>query len=123
MKQENNIEAIRDGKIRAIEEQFNDAFPYLQLSITNCKNNPETQKQLREAITDGSIIKQPPEAELDSKRIIDETMTVEQLETILLNEFGCNAKVYRRSGNVWLQTKFTNGWTLKEQNQMGKDTS
>jgi hypothetical protein len=120
MKQENNIEAIRDGKIRAIEEQFNDAFPYLQLSI---KNNPETQKQLREAIADGSIIKQSPETELDSKRIIDETMTVEQLETILLNEFGCNAKVYRRSGNVWLQTKFTNGWTLKEQNQMGKDTS
>jgi hypothetical protein len=122
MKQENNIEAIRD-KMKDIEEQFNHAFPYLHLSITDCKKASEPSP--RQAIETGneSNIGQFSPSELDSNRIIDETMTVEQLESILLHQFGCNAKVYRRSGNVWLQTKFTNGWTLKEQNQMGKDTS
>jgi hypothetical protein len=123
MKQENNMEAIR-GKMKDIEEQFNHAFPYLQLSITNnCKNISEADhRQSTETHNEINVEQSSPE-ELDGRRIIDESMTVEQLENILLNEFGCNAKVFRRSGNVWLQTKFTNSWTLKEQNQMGKETS
>jgi hypothetical protein len=119
MKQESNIEETRDRKIKDIETEFNHNFPYLHLCIINNRGSEQKKHDVKEV----NAPELTPEQVAQDKVIIDETMTVEQLENTLLRCFGYIAKVYRRSGNVWLQTKFTNGWTLKEQNQMGEDIS
>ncbi len=54
---------------------------------------------------------------------IDGTMTVNMLESKLFEQFGLSVQVSRKSGNLWLETSLTNHWTLKEQNDHGREIS
>ena len=37
--------------------------------------------------------------------------------------YGLGVQVFRKSGNVWLETTVTDSWTLKEQNDQGESLS
>lgn len=50
---------------------------------------------------------------------INDQMMVRQLEEILMDSFGLNAQVFRRSGNLWMQTTATDHWTLAVQERKG----
>ena len=43
-------------------------------------------------------------------------MKVAELENAFAKSFGFAVQVFRKSGNVWLQTTATDDWTLEEQN-------
>ena len=55
--------------------------------------------------------------------IIDENLTVAEMEMGFKKQFGVNMQVYRKSGNVWIETTLTDKWTLKKQNQEGEQMS
>jgi len=59
------------------------------------------------------------EGELD----IPDTLTVGELENLFMDRFGLSVQVFRRSGNLWLETTMTDNWTLKQQNDHGKEIS
>jgi hypothetical protein len=48
--------------------------------------------------------------------------TVAELEKLFKHRYGLNAQVFRRSGNIWLQTTATDEWTLDEQNHEGTES-
>ena len=50
-------------------------------------------------------------------------MTVNQLELLIFSKFGLAAQVFRKSGNVWLETSATDNWTLLQQNNEGAELS
>jgi hypothetical protein len=50
-------------------------------------------------------------------------MTVSNLEQKFRDVYGLSVQVFRRSGKAWLETTFTDGWTLEEQNSQGEDLS
>jgi len=52
-----------------------------------------------------------------------ETMTVKQLEKTFIEQFGLLVQVSRKSGTVWLETTISDGWTLKQQNEHGRELS
>jgi hypothetical protein len=54
---------------------------------------------------------------------LSDYMTVGELENILRTEFGLSAQVSRKSGILWLETTMTDKWTLKQQNDHGKELS
>jgi len=53
--------------------------------------------------------------------LVDDIMTVTDLENTLKDQFGLTAQAFRRSCNIWLETSITNGWTLKRQNDNGRE--
>jgi len=53
--------------------------------------------------------------------LIEETMSVADLEKAFKDQFGLMAQVFRRSGNIWLETSITDKWSLKQQNELGKE--
>jgi len=53
----------------------------------------------------------------------DGTMKVNELEKLLKDEFSLAAQVFRKSGNIWLETTITDNWTLNQQNSHGKELS
>ena len=59
----------------------------------------------------------------DGSLEIPEEMKVTELEKLLKDQFHLKAQVFRRSGNTWLQTTMTDSWTLKKQNEHGKEIS
>jgi hypothetical protein len=54
---------------------------------------------------------------------ISREMTVSQFEAKLYDDFGLSAQVFRKSGNVWLETSATDAWTLAQQNEEGAELS
>ena len=46
-------------------------------------------------------------------------MEVSKLEQAFEKKYGLHVQVFRRSGNIWLQTTKTDSWTLEAQNRKG----
>ena len=59
----------------------------------------------------------------DGELEISESMTVSELEQAFQKQFGLSIQVFRKSGNVWLETSATDAWTLVQQNNEGMELS
>ena len=106
--------------LKDIQQAFHEKFPYLQIQFF------ATQHQTGEA--------SPMHGKLDSSKTIGEVRTVHSrgdlsinanqkistLEKNFAEQFGLNVQVFRKSGNLWLQTSKTDHWTLAEANRKGE---
>jgi hypothetical protein len=110
-------------KISAIQNDFNEMFPYLRLEFFSkafeaggsstkkvIKHSTKTLGECRTIHKSGSILITP-------------RLTVCKLEQNFRDVYGLSVQVFRRSGKAWLETTFTDGWTLEEQNNQGEDLS
>ena len=52
-----------------------------------------------------------------------EEMKVKDLERIFKDQFSLAMQVFRKSGNLWLETTMTDNWTLQQQNDHGREIS
>jgi hypothetical protein len=107
-------------KISSIQEEFNRMFPYLKLEFFSkphksggtsprklMKSNINTIGECRTNNKSGEIFVSP-------------LITVSELEQQFSELYGLNVQVFRKSGNVWLETTVTDRWTLEEQNSQGE---
>jgi hypothetical protein len=92
------IEFFRNGKIRRDRYPVNKLIPATQ-PVKNAWHYKQEKGQL--TLSDG--------------------MTVTDFENALMDQFGLSAQVFRRSGNIWLETTITDSWTLKQQNDHGRE--
>lgn len=110
-------------KVFAIQEEFTQEFPYLKLEFFAKPHSPggESSKKL---IKHGSkTIAECRTVHNSGDITITSTMTVTELEQRFADVYGLGVQVFRKSGNVWLETTVTDGWTLEEQNEQGKALS
>lgn len=113
-----------DGErlITDVQNQFASVYPFLKLeffrNVDFSKNIYPRQKQVAHSLQlkDASTAKK-----VEGELLIEDVMTVSDLENTFRNRFGLAAQVFRRSGNIWLETSITNGWTLKQQNDHGRE--
>jgi hypothetical protein len=120
--QATNMIIHAESRVNDIERDFTVHFPYLRLKFLN------TGAEKKVNTINTYTVKTPPAFEMNNsgepkKIIIYETMTVSELETAFYNLFGVQIEVLRKSGNVWLETNYTNNWTLQQQNKMGEQIS
>ena len=52
-----------------------------------------------------------------------ENMLVSELENQFAEKLKLSAQIFRKSGKTWLETTFTDSWSLKKQNQEGIELS
>jgi len=102
-----------------MQQQFNAGFPYLKLEFfdipptfdglpkSHMYPNHKALVNCRKLRNEGTVMVSPSD-------------TVEKLEKTLWNEFGLSAEVFRKSGNLWIETTLSDSWTLKQQNEEGK---
>ncbi len=106
--------------LQHIQHQFTSVFPFLKIEFfqkPHANGAGSARKYLIPVKTLVSAIRQR-----DSKAdiVIEPGMTVSQLEQMFRSELGLNVQVFRRSGNLWLETTATDNWTLGYQNELGK---
>lgn len=102
--------------ISDLQKAFSTTFPYLKIEFfsssdmhqaaENTNSSNEAEKPQREGSID-----------------ITGDMKVSELEQALEFLFPLHARVFRLSGNIWLETSMTNDWTLAHQNEQGKEIS
>lgn len=104
-------------RIREIQEQFTAHFPYLKLEfyVGAHASGEGTSNELK--ISDDAVIGDHRKKHNTGELSIHANLKVNTLETAFSEIFGLNAQVFRKSGNVWLQTTTTDNWTLSEQNE------
>ncbi len=105
-----------------VQTEFTSHFPFLKIGFFNKRHKafPGSER--------ASLLK--PEAKLpltgerDSLEVeIDESMTVKALEEMFKQQLNLNIQVFRKSGRSWLETTVTDNWTLRKQNEEGKELS
>jgi len=115
---------ITDNKtIQSIQKAFNEKFPNLKLNFYTQPHSFGEGSPNNEKLDKTKTIGEVRQVHTDGDIQIDAKLTVQELETLMAEKYGLNLQVYRRSGDLWLQTISTDNWTLETQNERGGVTS
>ncbi len=110
-----------DKKINAIQDEFNNAFPYLKLEFYSrpSKSN-EPFKYLKNRSKSISEFKIMPGKKNFN---ITSDITAAEIHKNFMDIYGLGVQLFRKSGKAWLETTLTDSWTLAEQNRQGEELS
>ncbi|MCS6934914.1 MAG: hypothetical protein NZM35_07170 [Chitinophagales bacterium] len=115
---------IHDARtISEIQREFTKEFPYLKLEFfdaPHCDKRALPKSKLIDRNKKlGEVRKNHNEGVLEIKP----SDTVSDLENKFWNLFGLSVQVFRKSGNLWIETSLTDSWTLERQNREGYEMS
>lgn len=108
-------------KISKAQQIFNAAFPFLKLEFFRQAHRPYAGNTRKDQITSGPVLDTPLKSRSNNELVITGDMTVKTVEQLFVDYFGLSAQVFRKSGNLWLETTFTDDWTLEKQNEQGEE--
>ena len=112
-----------ESKVGDIKKIFANCYPFLKIELYKKPFNYDHIGIKKEQLE--------PTANLNrfihtssGKPVIDIStdITVAELENQFEN-IGLIAEVFRKSGNVWIESSLTDNWTLKQQNAEGEEIS
>ena len=113
-----------DRLISEVQQDFNKAYPFLKLEFFKNEMNGENRHGVGRIISQHRKLKESWKWKKDNGTLeVNESMTVLELEKAFMDEFGLNVQVFRKSGNIWLETTLTDAWTLKRQSDHGREIS
>lgn len=110
-------------KIFAIQEDFTKTFPYLKLEFFKKGHKPGGPSSKKTMNHNSKTLGECRTVHNKGIITITGTMTVNELEQRFGDVYGLGVQVFRKSGNMWLETTVTDGWTLEEQNRQGESLS
>ncbi|MCO5236692.1 MAG: hypothetical protein M9933_10535 [Chitinophagaceae bacterium] len=102
------LQITRKLTVGDVQKAFSSAFPFLKIEFLN-----------RSAGSYPDAGSTPADENLE----ITGEMKVWQLEQALDKWYPFDARIFRRSGKIWLETTMTNDWTLERQNEHGREIS
>ena len=109
--------------ISEIQQEFNSLFPFLKLEFFHHRLFSRSDFSAIQLIPSSQKIASAQVNITDGDFEVSNEMKVEELERILKNDFSLLAQVFRKSGNLWLETTMTDSWSLQQQNYHGKELS
>jgi len=109
--------------ISEVQNEFNKVFPFLKLEFFNNKSFARSSFSASQLIPRSRKIGDGQLTITDGNINIPGEMKVMELEKLLKEQFGLAAQVFRKSGNLWLETTMTDSWTLEQQNKHGSEIS
>jgi hypothetical protein len=116
-----NIQIRKSKVIGEVQKDFTNAYPYLKLEFyRNMTRRPGST--IRQNLIKSDLLNAAGNQKEGDLEITD-SMTVGQLEKAFYDKFGMMVQVSRKSGSIWLETTMTDNWTLKQQNEHGRELS
>lgn len=105
--------------IREIQEAFSDKFPFLKLEFYSERHEAGEGSPDKVKLDPDQTIGDARTIDTEGDISINGHLKVSTLEHTFYEKYGLNVQVFRRSGDIWLQTISTDDWTLTEQNERG----
>ena len=109
--------------IADIQKDFNKAFPFLKIEFFKTRSFTRSDFMAHQIIPSERKIGDGQLAITDGNIEVVEAMKVMDLEKIFKDQFSLAMQVFRKSGNLWLETTMTDNWTLQQQNDHGREIS
>ena len=107
--------------VNTIKQQFAANFPFLKLEIFTRRATPGHTTTNDTPAQGEMLIQNVQPLICAGTMVIDENTKVSDLESDFANRFLLKVQVFRRSKNIWLETFATDGWTLGQQNEHGRN--
>lgn len=116
---------IREDRVlQDVQGDFTTAYPFLKIEFFR---NGMVRKDRYPLIALIPLSKHVKDAWFIKKQEGDveifDNMTVLELEKQFMDNFTLSVQVFRKSGSIWLETTLTDRWTLKQQNDHGREIS
>jgi len=116
------LEITGERLISDIQKDFCAVYPFLKIEFFKNGQVRRDRYPLNKLIPGDQTVKNAWHWKKDNGLLaFTDSMTVTDFETALMDQFGLSAQVFRRSGNLWLETTITDFWTLKQQNEHGQE--
>lgn len=107
--------------VSEIQGEFNTAFPYLKIEFLKQTSHRTKANYSKNTVAPETKLSEIKEIHTGTDIVFDENISVSDFENTIYELFGINIQVFRRSGNIWLETTMTDNWTLKMQNEHGRE--
>lgn len=108
-----------DKKLREVKEEFHRKFTHLKIEFYSGTHQRGQGSHKSEVLDAELSIGQVRTLHNEGDFRIDPQSPVGAFEQKFLAKYGLNVQVFRKSGNLWMQTTATDSWTLAEQNRKG----
>jgi hypothetical protein len=110
-------------KIAALQQEFNEAFPYLRIEFFTREHGSRGASARRDMLDADTLLKRFQRKNTSGAIMLKGSMKVSELEALFKDHFGLSVQVFRKSGRSWIETTVTDDWTLEEQNAQGQELS
>jgi hypothetical protein len=108
-----------DKTLRDIQKEFNVYFPYLKIEFYKGEHEEGEGSPIEDRLDPNRKLGAVRKIHTLEDLTIRDDMRVSDFEQMFLSKYGLNVQVFRKSGNLWIQTTSTDYWTLAEQNRKG----
>lgn len=112
------LQVNKNTTVRELKEQFSKQFPFLKLEFFSYRRSAAEENFTRE-VYNGLNVEETSEFFKEGVVDFSPSTTVADFEQKLQIELGLAVKVYRRSGDLWVETAQTEHLSLGKQNTMG----
>ena len=99
------------------------SFPFLKIEFFKTRSFTRSNFMANQIIPSQRKIGEGQLAITEGDIEVVEEMKVKELEKIFKDQFSLATQVFRKSGNLWLETTMTDNWTLQQQNDHGREIS
>jgi len=115
------IRLNRNTTVGELQNVFSATYPFLKLEVYR-RTIGQAELAGRTNLLKTTLLYSAGNQQEGELEMTD-SMTVGQLEHSFRERFGIFVQVCRKSGPVWLETTMTDKWTLKQQNEHGRELS
>ena len=106
--------------IESVQKQFNIIYPFLKIEFFTKPHKRFEGSNKKNRYVMNETINSIETRHTDLKIMLDQSTTVTNMEEAFKKQYGLHVQVFRKSGNVWLETSVTDNWTLEKQNGEGE---
>ncbi|HVV03719.1 MAG TPA: hypothetical protein VHC96_05815 [Puia sp.] len=120
-----NSNLARQRLIKKVQEEFTKTYPFLKIDFSKGKDQGRTTRtgaspdMLPSSAGEDEAACDAAQNLLWQELGICDDMKINEVEVLLQYHFGVPAQVLRKSGNLWMETRMTQHWTLRQQNEHG----
>lgn len=112
---------IRNEKtLEAVQAEFTEKFPYLRIEFYAAPHRPGMGSPKGLKLDPAKTIAEARTVHTEGELSVRANQKISTLEHNFSEKFGLFVQVFRRSGNLWLQSNKTDHWTLAEANRKGE---
>ena len=114
------INILANMTVQDLKKQFHGFFPYLKIEFFETPYKVATGSNKASLIDNkesiGAMLKSMDGGNVE----LDSLTTVISFEQLINDRFGLHVQVFRKSGELYIETTKTDDWTLGQQNAEGK---
>src|SRR5689334_11087168 len=90
--------------LQDVQHEFNAMYPFLKIEFFRPHNGVKVMSSASNMLQHSLKISEARRVQYDGIVELDDATKVAELENELLVKYGLHAQVFRKSGNVWLET-------------------